>query len=180
MRFLGRWAVVGAILAIAISCAELAGAVTYSITRIADNATTSPEGVLDAVGIRKASVSGGNVSFQACYGGGAGCGIFSGNGGALTTIVKDGTPAPIGNFASVPPTFGGDTFVGRPAAAGSVVAFQAGYQFNSLTGAFDKFGVFTGNGGATVTTIAKSDDTAPSGTFSSFSDAAISGTTVAF
>jgi PEP-CTERM motif-containing protein len=180
MRFLGYPAIVGAVLALAVFSANTTAAVTYSFTRIADSATMSPAGILDAVGIGKASVSGGSVAFQGCYGGGAGCGVFTGNGGALTTIVKDGTAAPIGNFTSVPPEFGGGTFVGRPAVAGTVVAFQAGYQFNSLTGAFDKFGIFTGNGGAAVTTIVKSDDAAPSGTFSSFLDATISGTTVAF
>lgn len=160
-----------------------ADATTYSFTRIADDNTELAGVTLDVNGLGKAVISGNTVAFRACYGDGAGCGIFTGNGGALTTIVKDGTAAPVGTFSSdftLPPQLGGpEPFAGRPAISGNTVAFAAGYQFDSGSGTFASHGIFTGSGGA-VTAIKKTGDTAPSGGFTSFLDPAISGTTVAF
>jgi len=176
MRFLGLSLAISAIAALASLKVREAEAVTYSFTKIADNSTTVSESTLDAAGLGKAAVSGTNVAFQACYNGsgGAGCGIFTGNGGALTTIVKDGTPAPAGTFSS---NFG--TFAHPPSISGNIVAFYADYQFNMSTFEYEKAGIFTGSGGP-LTTIQKTGDAAPSGTFNSFKDAAISGSNVAF
>ena len=160
-----------------------ARAATYSFTKIADDNTGLASATLDMNGMGKAAVSGNMVAFHACYGDGTGCGIFTGTGGALTTIVKDGTAAPMGTFSSdftLPPPFGPDSFAGRPAISGTTVTFKAGYQFDSCSGNFSNFGIFTGNGGP-VTTIARRRATRHLiGAFSSFLDPAISGMNVAF
>jgi hypothetical protein len=93
--------------------------------------------------------------------------VYVGSGGPLTTIVKNGDPAPNGTFLSF----------GDPTISGNTIAFAAEY-----TGGLR--GIFTGNGGA-LTTIAKEGDPAPVGTFHfpsglSITPPSIAGDTVAF
>jgi hypothetical protein len=105
-------------------------------------------------------ISGGTVAFRGEYNFGQE-GIFAGNGGPLTTIVKSGDAGPLGPLR----TFG------DPAISGDTVAFVATNPRST--------GVFTGNGGP-LTTIAKGGDPAPTGTFGVFGEPTISGDTVAF
>jgi hypothetical protein len=90
-------------------------------------------------------------------------GIFTGNGGPLTSIVKSGDPAPIG--------IGTFTSFSEPSISGNTVAFRSKSARSS--------GIYSGNGGP-LTTIAKYADPAPEGTFTLFSDPTISGENVAF
>ena len=107
------------------------------------------------------AMSGSLAAFLGAYS--AGSGIFTGSGGALTTIAKTGDLAPTGTF----------TNLDRPALSGSSAAFLGTYN-----GSANK-GIFTGGGGA-LTTIAKTGDPAPAGTFTNFDWPAISGSTAAF
>jgi hypothetical protein len=184
MRFLGSRLVSG--IAIVATCGLMtsgaAQAVTYSFTRIADTTTAGPSGMLDENALGDASASGSLAAFHSCYGGGSGCGIFRGDGNALTAIVKDGDAAPTGTFTSdftFPPPFGPLPFARSPAISGTNVAFYADYVFNEVSGVFEQAGIFRGAGSG-LTTIVKTGDAAPVGSFSTFSDASISGATVAF
>jgi hypothetical protein len=108
------------------------------------------------------ALSGDTAAFAAIFSGGSG--IFTGNGGPFVTIAKVGDPAPIGVF---------DELFISPSISGDTVAFSASYDSHRESG------VFTGNGGQ-LTTIAKTDDPAPVGTFRGFGGASIVGDTVAF
>jgi outer membrane protein assembly factor BamB len=131
----------------------------HTYLNIADNTTAAPTGVFSF--FNAPSISGGTVAFQGVYAGGEG--IFTGSGGALTTIAKSGDPAPPGG------TFTGLHF---PAIDGGTVAFRAIFAGGH--------GIFTGSGGA-LNTIAKTGDTAPpGGAFHFIGTAAIDGGTVAF
>jgi hypothetical protein len=92
---------------------------------------------------------------------GANFGIYSANGGPLTTIVQSGDPAPSGTFH----------FLNNGGIDNGTVAFVSSYDGGK--------GIFTGNGGL-VTTVAKTGDPAPSGTFTNFDPPFISGGSVAF
>jgi len=71
------------------------------------------------------AISGGRVAFEADFTiGGSQHGIFSGTGGALTTIAKTGDTAPSGTFT----TFG--SF--GPSISDTTVAFEANYGVSSL------------------------------------------------
>jgi hypothetical protein len=176
-RRIDRVVVAYLVVALIVSLVAREGAaITYAFTRIADTTTEfSVETFLDANGMGKPSVSAGAVAFQACYGEGAGCGIFVGSGGPLTTIVQDGTPAPTGMFNSVPPL----SFANPPAIGAATTAFRGEYEFNPSFGEYTQQGIFTGSGG-TLSTIIKKGDSAPTSTFTSFMDPAISGGSVAF
>lgn len=105
------------------------------------------------------AVSNGIVAFRGVYPGGTA--IFSGSGGALTTIIKTGDAAPSGVF----------TTLGIPSISGNIVAFGGAYTGGT--------GIFMANGGS-LTTIVEVGDAAPSGTFSSVGTPSISGNNVAF
>jgi hypothetical protein len=64
----------------------------------------------------------------------AGGGIFKGNGGPLTTIVKVGDPAPVGTFKS---------FIGDPSFDGETIAFRASFG----TASFESEGIFVARQG---------------------------------
>lgn len=92
-------------------------------------------------------------------------GVFVSTAGSLTTIAKTYDVIPEGVLGSI-----GDLSI-----SGNNVGFIA-----TLVKVPDfQYGVFASDG-ATVTTIAKTGDTAPSGTFFEFYDSAIGGNTVAF
>jgi len=108
------------------------------------------------------AISGNTVAFRGGYASSSGpaSGIFTGSGGALTTIIQSGNPAPSGAFFNF----------GEPSISGDTVAFDAAY---------DSRGIFTVTGG-TVTKIVELDDPAPVGTFSFVSSPSISGDNIAF
>jgi hypothetical protein len=134
-----------------------------AVATVVKEGDPAPTGTFD--GIDDAAISGGNVAFGGEYGGNEG--IVVDSGGTKTEIFRTGDAAPIGTF---------DGILGSPVIDGSTVAFQASFNDGVDSGE----GVFAGSGGA-LTTIAKTGDTAPVGTFDSFdSDAAISGGIVAF
>jgi hypothetical protein len=95
-------------------------------------------------------------------------GIFRSTAGVLTTIAKQGDPAPGGGTFRT-----GPLWCSEPSLSGDNVAFQG------LFGPGAQSGVFVGNGGP-LTTIAKTGDAAPLGTFTSFVVPVISGDNVAF
>jgi hypothetical protein len=129
-----------------VSVAAPAHAVFYMFTNVADTTTAAPTGTFQSFDIP--AIDGATVAFTGTYSGFRG--VFTGNGGAVSTIAKTGDVAPSGTFISVSP----------PSISGGVVAFQASYGAS-------QFGVFIGSGGP-LTTIAKSGDAAPLGTFSGF------------
>jgi hypothetical protein len=98
-------------------------------------------------------------------------GIFTGSGGALTTIAKTGDPVAFPGFTDLTLARFGD-----PAISGDTVAFRASY---GRGGQFGGGGIFTGNGGP-LTSIVQPGDPAPAGRFSEFSDPSISGDSIAF
>ena len=94
-------------------------------------------------------------------------GIFSGSGGAITRIVREGQAAPDGNGTF---SFFGDV----PALNGAgQAAFEATFAGTS-GGSNDNSGIFRGSGGA-ITRVAREGQAAPdsNGTFSSFNDPAL-------
>jgi hypothetical protein len=108
-------------------------------------------------------ISGNTVAFQASYVGGTG--IFTGSGGALTKIVQSGDTVP-----GVPTL----EKLAAPAISGSNVSFRALYSGGAGAG------IFMGSGGA-LTTVVKSGDASPFGTFTTFgSGTALSGAALAF
>lgn len=105
------------------------------------------------------AISEGTVAFRAAYL--SGVGIFIGNGGPLSTIVKTGDPAPSGTF----------TDLGSPSISGDIVAFGGEYSAGA--------GIFIGGGGPLMA-IVEEGDAAPLETFTSVGTPSISGTQVAF
>ncbi len=142
----------------------------FIFTKIVDTNSAIPGGTGNFTGFSDLpAISGSTVAF---FGGGSSGqgGIYTGTGGALTTIADKNTAIPggTGNFLDF----------GFPAISGSTVAFFGG-------GSGGQAGIYTGTGG-TPTTIADLNTAIPGGTgnfivFSSGgSRAAISGSTVAF
>jgi sulfatase modifying factor 1 len=132
------------------------------LTPVAQSGDPAPVGTFNQfIG---AAHGGGPIAFVARYGDGAGRGVFSKSGAALTTIAKSGDAAPTGVFTD---------FSSRLSISGSTAAFLAFY--NNST----ESGVFTGNGGP-LTTIVKTGDAAPVGTFSSVGYPATNGSQIAF
>jgi hypothetical protein len=138
----------------------------YLFTNVADTATAAPSGTF--TGFREdPAISGGIVAFLGIYSGGSGQGVFTGNGGPTTTIAKTGDAAPFGAFTQ----FG----LRGPSISGSTTVFHGKFSDGPSSGE----GIFTGSGGP-KTTIAKTGDGAPSGTFTSFDYPGIDDGTVAF
>ncbi len=108
--------------------------------------------------------SGGRVAFTGRYG--ADAGVFAAGDEELVTIAKGGDPAPVGTF--FPLAF----LTASPTISGESVAMKAFYPGNHE-------GLFLGSG-AELSTIVKTGDPAPSGTFQTFSPPTIAGDTVAF
>jgi hypothetical protein len=157
MRQKARFAISKLIL---LSCVTAPSArATLVFTNIADTTTAAPSGTFTGFG-SLTGIEGTTVAFHGIYSGGSG--IFTGSGGALTTIVKTGDMTAPGGAAFA--SFNGALSMG------STVAFQGLYPGN--------VGIFTGNGGA-LTTIVKTGDMAPTGTFIGFAIPSISGSTVA-
>jgi hypothetical protein len=142
-----------------------------TLTTIAQTGAAAPTPIGTFAGFSDPVISGGTVAFLGfgpeLAGGGENTGVFTGNGGALTTIAKTGDASPAGG------TFG---FLTVPSISNGTVAF-VGSQ-TALTDSPNS-GVFTGNGGA-LTTIAETGQSAPSGTFTDFYGPAIDNGTVAF
>jgi hypothetical protein len=141
--------------------AGVAEAATYSFTNIADTNTVAPNGgtftrFTDPV------ISGNTAAFVGSYG--TSHGIFTGSGGALTTIIKQGDSGPFGPFRSA----------SAPSIGDGAVAFRAGFG-----DVLQSSGIFVGSGGP-LTAIALSGDPGPSGTFRAFENPSISGNGVAF
>ncbi len=137
------------------------------LTTIAKSGDQAPIGTFlsDQFAINAASIGDGVTAFTGSYGTGInrqGRGVFSGSGGATTTIAKTGDPAPVGMFSDFP---------GSPATSSGFVAFLGEYTSGE--------GIFVGNGGA-LTTIAKKGDGSVIGALTSFSDPMISGGLIAF
>src|SRR5262249_54043448 len=107
------------------------------------------------------SISGNNVAYIGNYN--SVSGVFRGSGGTPTTIAKAGDAAPTSTFSA---------FNGIASISGSTVAFRALYNSNADQG------IFTGTGGA-LTVISKKGDAGPSGTFITYNNPGISGSTVA-
>ena len=105
--------------------------------------------------------SAGNVAFRGGYRDQEG--IFTGTGGALSTIAKKGDPVPSGGTLVT---------LLDPAISGSKVAFLGTFS--------DGSGIFTGDGGPLLTIVRTGDATPGGDTFSSFSVPSIGGATVAF
>lgn len=183
------------------------------LTTIVKSGDAAPSGTFSSSAFNEsATISGTTVAFSATYSGGNGA--FTGDGGPLTTIAKNGDAAPSNTllFVYFAPSISGHTVAlagglrndkkviltgdggplepivttgdaaptgtfgfklpfGAPAISSGTVAFHGIYSAGS--------GLFSGSGGA-LTTIVKTGDPAPSGTFSAFSDPSISGTKVAF
>lgn len=138
-----------------------AKAVVYKFTNIADNTTEGPNGRFSDFVFP--SVSGKRVAFLGQWTAND-SGIFTSEGGELTTIVKSGDPGPTGFFWGFRDL----------SLSGENVAFVGG-----ITDPREMSGVFVGNGGP-LTTIAYKRDPAPSGIFWDFRDPKLSGDTVAF
>jgi len=122
-----------------------------------------------------ASISNGTTAFRGRYNGLRNNGVFIGSGGPLTTIAKDGDPAPIGTFDRPIYTFS------DPVISNGTVAFFGFYNSGGIINNAQE-GIFTGSGGP-LTTIVKTGDSAPIGTFQTFKffgSPAISGDTVTF
>jgi hypothetical protein len=111
---------------LALACGSLiasgADATLYTFINIADNTTDAPTGLFDDFGIHP-SISGSTVAFLGRYDSSNGAeGIFTGSGGALTTIAKTGDMAPSGTF---------DDGFGDPSISGSTVAFKGDFNAGS-------------------------------------------------
>jgi hypothetical protein len=146
-------------------------AASYTFTNIVDNTTSAPFGTFD-IAFGEPALSGGIVAFRGRYFNpdtlNTEYGIFTGNGGPLTTIAKTGDLGPTGAFGNN---------IGHAAISGGVVAFGADYRTSDGMGV--ESGVFKGSGGP-LTTIATTDDAAPAGTYTGFGSVSIDGSTVAF
>jgi hypothetical protein len=135
-------------------------AVEYNFTNIVDTTMVGPNGGA-FTSFAFPSVSGNTVAFVGSYTGVFG--VFTGSGGSLTTIAKQGDAGPTRPFNSF----------GETAISGSSVAFIGIYDDPGR-------GVFVSSGGA-LTTIAKTGDSVPNGVLgTNFGPPAISGSTVAF
>lgn len=124
-------------------------------TKIVELGDTAPTGVFEGnSAFGRPAIDEGTVAFTAGYGlGGGDKGVFLGSGGGLTSVALSGDAAPIGQFHNFSPDVGIDD---------GYAAFL-GYYNNGFT---DQ-GIFRGNGGA-LTTIVKTGDAAPNGTFTVF------------
>jgi hypothetical protein len=121
-----------------LTCAAASGA-PYHFTNVADTTTATPAGTF--TGFRHASISGSTVAFEGTFG--AGHGIFTGSGGAVAAVVKDGDTGPQGTFS----------LVIDPIISGESVAFAG---FYGSPGS----GYYVSSAGA-VTTIVKTGDLFP-------------------
>jgi hypothetical protein len=148
------------VLALLLAFTSHASAAEYIFTNIADSTMAAPVGTLKP--LSDPSVRNGVVAFDAQYAGGSMEGIFTGTGGPLTVIVKEGDAAPTGVFSEV-----GGAFIGS-----SGVAFLGRYDNG-------KEGIFVASGGA-LNTIAKTGDASPQGSFIFLNPPAASGNNVAF
>jgi hypothetical protein len=138
-------------------------AADYTFINVADTTTAAPSGTFTHFGSR--SLSGGRLAFCGGYTSEPDSdGVFTGTGGAITTIVKNGDIAPIGTF---------DSRFYNASISGGTVAFRDTYN------SYVNQGIFTSSGGL-LTTIVKKGDTAPVGTFNSFVGPSLSGGTAAF
>lgn len=136
-------------------------------TNVADTSTSAPLGNFSEFG--GPALNGGTVAFDAYYNGQIGnpnirSGIFAYSGGALTTVVKQGDPAPSGTWTS---------FGNAAAQAGSKAVFSGIYDGNA------KIGIYQGSGGA-LTPVVDYGDPAPTGEFLLFQSPTARGNTVAF
>jgi hypothetical protein len=132
------------------------------ITSIAKTGDAAPLGSFTNFRQWLVSSGAGQTAFVAGSTGGSG--VYTGNGGAVSTVAKVGDPAPIGTFS---------LFNDGPDMDNGITVFTAEYNSGGNKG------VFTANG-STLTTIAKTGDAAPSGTFNGFSNSVIDGSAVAF
>ena len=130
-------------------------------TAIAKKGDPAPSGAF--VRFNESAIDGGKVVFNGDYPGGNG--IFTGDGSAITTVVKTGDTAPSGTF----------TRFGSPSINAGETAFFGDY----TNGTSDFEGVFVKSGGIT-TTIAKTGDPAPVGTFVDLGSPVISDGVAAF
>jgi hypothetical protein len=124
------------------------------LTTIVNSGDPAPVGGFDSANLfnglgQGAALSGARTAFIAGYP--TGQGVFTEVAGSLTTIAKTGDAAPSGMFGAPNP-------FSQHSISGDTVAFKANYTGGS--------GIFTGNGGP-LTTIVKTGDQAPSGTFTS-------------
>lgn len=139
------------------------------LTTISKRFDPAPSGVYgQPTSSNRFALSGNVTAFNSGYTGGSG--IFTGSGGPLTVIAKKGDVAPGGVFGS---------FYSDTAISGSKVAFVGSYSPSGAS--VGTRGLFVGSGG-TLTTISKTGDPAPLGTFGGgFSGGiSISGDKVAF
>ena len=132
-------------------------------TTIVKTGDPAPIGTFDSIfGL---AFDSGTAAFLATYNGIAPRGIFNaGGGGTLTALAKTGDVAPVGTFTD---------FGSLPSISDGTTAFLGKYN-----GGADS-GIFTSSGGS-LTTIIKTGDAAPIGTFNSFTDPVIRGDTIAF
>jgi len=105
------------------------------------------------------------ISFQASYGAGQ-SGILQQIGAMRATIVKTGDAAPLGTFTSFGrPSMPKFATFGLPSNQENLTGFRGQYGSGA--------GIFMGNGGA-LTTLVKTGDAAPSGTFTDFGNPSMS------
>ncbi len=144
-----------------------------AITKISEIGDTAPFGTFSNFGVPTASL--GAVSFSATYstysnGYVAARGVFSGNGGSLSTIAKAGDPAPMGKFINFGPTA---TYAAAPAGLDPNTVVFIGTYDSAPTPAGWASGIFIWTGGAPIAVV-KYGDTGPSGTlFGSFAAPAL-------
>lgn len=132
------------------------------VTTIAKTGDAAPLGTFTLFFQWSASSNDGTTAFVGGSTGGSG--VYTGTGGAVSTIAKVGDPAPIGTFSQ---------FNATPDTDSGTAVFVASYNSGANKG------LFTKNGG-TLTTIAKSGDAAPSGTFTDFDSVMIDGNVISF
>jgi hypothetical protein len=127
----------------------------------------APTGTYNGVtGLELPAIDGDTVAFWASYNN-VNSGVVANIGGTPVSIVRYGDPAPVGTFN--PGGFAGLNL----SVSGNTVAFWSFFNENNDEG------IFKGNGGA-ITTIAKTGDLAPLGTFTGFYTCDISDESVAF
>jgi hypothetical protein len=130
-------------------CSSVASA-AYNFTKIADINTSTPFGEINGILIPPV-VEGSDVAFQAAIET-SHFGIFKGNGGPLSKIVRTGDPAPTGVFSSIG--------TAQPSISNGHVVFRGIYGAGqSVEGR-----IFSGNGGS-LSTVAKGGDSAGPVTF---------------
>jgi hypothetical protein len=111
-----------------------------TLTEIAKFGDAAPTGTFSDFAYRT-SISGNTVAFLGIFNGTDSSGIFTGDGEALTTIVKTGDPVPSGNINEI----------GYPVTSGDTTAFIASWNN------FNSDGILTGNGGPLNKVIARGD-----------------------